>query len=141
MRYISVFSGIEAASVAWELLGFEPIAFSEVDPFCNQLLAARFPAVPNLGDVKQIDWRPYHGEVDLVVGGSPCQAFSIAGGRAGLMDERGTPQRYYLTPKGCLGILRRAREHKKALPPALMAAFTRQAQAEASTNTTESKVA
>ena len=89
MKYVSLFSGIEAASVAWEPLGFEPVAFSEVDPFCNQVLAARFPHVPNLGDIKQVDWRPYHGDIDIVVGGSPCQAFSVAGKRAGLLDERG----------------------------------------------------
>ena len=70
MKYVSLFSGIEAASVAWEPLGFEPVAFSEVDPFCNQVLAARFPYVPNLGDIKQVDWRPYHENVDIVVGGS-----------------------------------------------------------------------
>lgn len=88
MRYISLFSGIEAASVAWEPLGFEPVAFSEIDPFCSQLLARRFPSVPNLGDISIIDWRSYHGNIDLVVGGSPCQAFSVAGPRTGLMDER-----------------------------------------------------
>ena len=88
MRYISLFSGIEAASVAWEPLGFTPIAFSEIDPFCSQLLKVRYPDVPNLGDISAIDWRPYHGEVDLIVGGSPCQAFSIAGPRTGLLDER-----------------------------------------------------
>ena len=89
MRYISLFSGIEAASVAWEPLGFTPVAFSEVDPFCNQVLAMRFPHVPNLGDIKLVDWRPYHGSIDIVVGGSPCQAFSVAGKRGGLLDERG----------------------------------------------------
>ncbi|MBR3689590.1 MAG: DNA cytosine methyltransferase [Eggerthellaceae bacterium] len=88
MRYISLFSGIEAASVAWEPLGFEPVAFSEIDPFCSQLLAKRFPSVPNLGDISIIDWRSYHGDIDLIVGGSPCQAFSVAGPRTGLMDER-----------------------------------------------------
>lgn len=89
MRYISLFSGIEAASVAWEPLGFEPVAFSEVDPFCNEVLALRFPSVPNLGDISKIDWRSYHGKVDIIVGGSPCQSFSVAGRRAGLLDERG----------------------------------------------------
>ena len=88
MRYISLFSGIEAASVAWEPLGFEPAAFSEIDPFCSELLAKRFPGVPNLGDIKTIDWGPYHGDIDLVAGGSPCQAFSVAGPRTGLLDER-----------------------------------------------------
>lgn len=89
MRYVSLFSGIEAASVAWEPLGWEPVAFSEIEPFPCELLAKRFPGVPNLGDVSNIDWSEYVGSVDLVVGGSPCQAFSVAGRRRGLVDERG----------------------------------------------------
>ena len=72
MRYISVFSGIEAASVAWEQLGWEPVAFSEIDAFPSAVLAKRFPNVPNLGDITKVDWSPYKGKVDLVVGGSPC---------------------------------------------------------------------
>lgn len=72
MRYISVFSGIEAASVAWEQLGWEPVAFSEIDAFPSAVLATRFPNVPNLGDITKVDWSPYKGKVDLVVGGSPC---------------------------------------------------------------------
>lgn len=87
MKYISLFSGIEAASVAWEPLGWEPVAFSEVEPFCCDLLARKFPTVPNLGDIREIDWSPYRGAIDLVVGGSPCQSFSIAGGREGLDGE------------------------------------------------------
>lgn len=89
MRYISVFSGIEAASVAWESLGWEPVAFSEIDEFPCAVLAARYPDVPNLGDITKVDWTPYHGTVDIVVGGSPCQSFSVAGKRSGLMDARG----------------------------------------------------
>lgn len=89
MRYVSLFSGIEAASVAWGPLGFEPVAFAEVEPFCCDLLEKRFPEVPNLGDVTEIDWSDYRGAVDVVVGGSPCQAFSLAGNRGGLADERG----------------------------------------------------
>lgn len=89
MRYVSLFSGIEAASVAWEPLGWEPVAFSEVEPFCCALLEKRYPDVPNLGDVSRVDWSGYAGSVDVVVGGSPCQAFSVAGKRRGLMDERG----------------------------------------------------
>lgn len=56
MRYISLFSGIEAASVAWGPLGWEPMAFAEIEPFCCELLEKRFPAVPNLGDVSGVDW-------------------------------------------------------------------------------------
>lgn len=72
MRYISLFSGIEAASVAWEGLGWEPVAYSEIDPFPCAVLAERFPEVPNLGDITGIKWKRYRGKVDLVVGGSPC---------------------------------------------------------------------
>lgn len=89
MRYLSLFSGIEAASVAWEPLGWEPIAFAEIEPFPSAVLAARFPDVPNLGDVTKVDWSQYVGTVDVLVGGSPCQAFSTAGKRGGLMDARG----------------------------------------------------
>lgn len=92
MRYVSLFSGIEAASVAWEPLGWEPMAFAEIEPFPCAVLAERFPDVPNLGDVCEIDWRDFverNGRPDVVVGGSPCQAFSVAGRRLGLMDARG----------------------------------------------------
>lgn len=89
MRYVSVFSGIEAASVAFWDLGWEPMAFSEVDEFPCAVLAHRFPHVPNLGDIRKVDWKPYRGRVDLVVGGSPCQSFSIAGKREGLQGESG----------------------------------------------------
>jgi DNA (cytosine-5)-methyltransferase 1 len=89
MRYISLFSGVEAATLAWEPLGWEAVAFAEIEPFPSAVLAYRWPDVPNLGDVTKVDWSPYRGTVDLVVGGSPCQAFSVAGKREGLMDSRG----------------------------------------------------
>lgn len=89
MRYISLFSGIEAASAAWAPLGWEPLAFAEIEPFCCELLQKRFPAVPNLGDVSGVDWSEYRGKCDLIIGGSPCQAFSVAGRRKGLDDPRG----------------------------------------------------
>lgn len=89
MRYVSVFSGIEAASVAFRPLCWEPVAFSEVDEFPSAVLAHKFPFVPNLGDITKVDWKPYRGKVDLVVGGSPCQSFSIAGKREGLKGESG----------------------------------------------------
>ena len=74
MRYISLFSGIEAASCAWEPLGWEPVAFSEIDPFPSAVLQERYPNVPNLGDITKIDWakvKEEHGAVDVVIGGSP----------------------------------------------------------------------
>lgn len=92
MRYLSLFSGIEAASVAWRPLGWEPVAFSEIDPFCCDLLEQRFPGVPNLGDVTAEDFverAKALGKIDLIVGGSPCQSFSVAGLRRGLHDDRG----------------------------------------------------
>jgi len=89
LRYISIFSGIEAASVAWEPLGWQPVAFSEIDEFPSAVLRKRFPNVPNLGDITEVDWSPYRGAVDLVVGGSPCQSFSIAGKREGLAGASG----------------------------------------------------
>ncbi len=88
MRYVSVFSGVEAATLAWDQLGWEPVAFSEIDPFPSAVLAERFPDVPNLGDITQIDWSEI-GPVDLVVGGSPCQSFSVAGKREGLAGASG----------------------------------------------------
>ena len=94
MRYISLFSGIEAATVEWEPLGLEPVAFSEIDPFANAVLAERYPRVPNLGDITEVDWSQYAGQVDVVVGGSPCQSFSVAGRREGLRGEPGLMYEY-----------------------------------------------
>lgn len=94
MRYVSLFSGIEAASVAWEGLGWEPVAFSEIDPFPCAVLAERYPDIPNLGDITQIKWKRFRGKIDLVVGGSPCQSFSIAGKREGLNGASGLMWEY-----------------------------------------------
>lgn len=89
MKYISIFSGIEAATVAWQPLGWKPIAFSEIDPFPSTVLQHHYPDIPNLGDITKIDWRPYVGAADIVVGGSPCQSFSVAGKREGLAGASG----------------------------------------------------
>ena len=89
MRYLSLFSGIEAASVAWGPLGWEPVCFAELDEFPSAVLAERYPEVPNVGDVTKMNWKKYRNKVDLVVGGSPCQSFSIAGKREGLQGESG----------------------------------------------------
>lgn len=88
MRYISLFSGIEAASVAFEPLGWLPVAFAEIDPFACAVLAHHWPTVPNLGDMQVVDWSQYAG-IDVVIGGPPCQAFSVAGLRRSLDDDRG----------------------------------------------------
>lgn len=97
MRYVSVFSGIEAASVAWGPLGWEPVCFCEVDEFPKAVLRHRFPSVPNLGDITNVDWRSLAkcaGRPDAVVGGSPCQSFSVAGARTGLEGESGLMWEY-----------------------------------------------
>ncbi|AGC43300.1 cytosine-specific methyltransferase [Myxococcus stipitatus DSM 14675] len=87
MRYGSVCSGIEAATVAWHPLGWEPAWFAEIDAFPSRVLAHHYPQVPNHGDFTGIGADA--GPIDLLVGGTPCQAFSIAGLREGLDDERG----------------------------------------------------
>ena len=97
MRYLSVCSGIEAASVAWHHLGWTPVAFSEIEPFPSAVLAHRFPTVPNFGDMtKHEQWPIERGSVDLLVGGTPCQSFSVAGLRQGLADPRGNLMLTYL---------------------------------------------
>lgn len=97
MRYYSIFSGIEAASVAWSPLGWEPLLFSEIEEFPSAVLKSRFPSVPNLGDITKINWKEAvrdFGRPDIVVGGSPCQSFSIAGGRTGLEGASGLMWEY-----------------------------------------------
>lgn len=95
MRYISICSGIEAATVAWRPLGWEAVAFAEIEPFPNAVLSRHYPDVPNLGDISKVDWRKYYGAVDLVVGGTPCQSFSIAGRREGLDGASGLVREYF----------------------------------------------
>ncbi|MCP5884043.1 phage N-6-adenine-methyltransferase [Klebsiella pneumoniae] len=92
MIYGSICSGIEAATVAWEPLGWKAAWFSEIEAFPSAVLAERWPEVVNLGDMTKIAAAVRAGEVqapDVMVGGTPCQAFSIAGLRNGLSDARG----------------------------------------------------
>ena len=90
LKYLSLFSGIEAASVAWKDIGWEPVGFSEIEPFPCAVLKHRFPNTPNYGDItKWKEWGLVPGTVDVVCAGSPCQAFSCAGLRKGLDDPRG----------------------------------------------------
>ena len=96
LRYLSVCSGIEAASVAWEPLGWQPAAFSEVEKFPSAVLAHHWPDVPNLGDMTQYEQWKELGAIDLLVGGTPCQSFSVAGLRQGLRDPRGGLMLTYL---------------------------------------------
>ena len=88
MKYLSVCSGIEAASVAWHDLGWTPVAFSEIEPFPSSVLKHHYPHVPNVGDMTKFkEWNLE--PIDLLVGGTPCQSFSVAGLRKGLDDPRG----------------------------------------------------
>ena len=97
MKYLSVCSGIEAASKAWEPIGWEPVAFSEIEPFPSAVLKHHWPKVQNLGDMTQHEqWNIPSGTVDLLVGGTPCQSFSVAGLRQGLKDPRGNLMLTYL---------------------------------------------
>ena len=199
MRYASVCSGVEAASLAWMPLGWEAVWFSEIEPFPCAVLKERFPDVPNIGDMTKIEGEKYRGTVDLLVGGTPCQGFSVAGKQEGIDDPRSAlclsycrlletmrprwfvwenvpgvfstnggedfraflrkiddmcewtatlvpclredgvsslsdiletgaiPQRYYLSPAACRGILRRAASRRRELPEVLRQALEEQA--------------
>ena len=88
MKYLSVCSGIEAATVAWHPLGWEAVAYSEIEPFPSAVLAHHYPNVPNVGDMTKFkEWNLE--PIELLVGGTPCQSFSVAGLRKGLEDPRG----------------------------------------------------
>ena len=92
IRFGSVCSGIEAASVAWNPLGWEAAWFSEIEPFPCAVLKHHYPDVPNLGDMTTLTARILSGDVeapDVFCGGTPCQAFSVAGLRKSLADARG----------------------------------------------------
>ena len=95
MRYGSVCSGIEAATVAWDSLGWTPVFFSEIEPFPCAVLKHHYPAVPNYGDMTKFAEWP-NESIDVLVGGTPCQSFSVAGLRAGLADPRGNLMLTYL---------------------------------------------
>jgi DNA (cytosine-5)-methyltransferase 1 len=108
MNYLSVCSGIEAATVAWHHMGWKPIAFSEIEKFPSQVLAHHYPNVPNLGDMtKYKEWK-LSEPIDILVGGTPCQSFSVAGLRKGLDDPRGNLALTYVgildkfRPKWCI---------------------------------------
>lgn len=118
MRYGSVCSGIEAASVAWESLGWEAAWFSEIEKFPAAVLAARWPEVANLGDMTLIAAAIRGGAVeapDVLVGGTPCQAFSIAGLRNGLADTRGQLTLSYVELANAIDAKRRERGEPESI--------------------------
>ncbi|CAB5218001.1 Dcm Site-specific DNA methylase [uncultured Caudovirales phage] len=108
MNYLSVCSGIEAATVAWHHMGWKPVGFSEIEKFPSQVLAHHYPQVTNFGDMtKYKEWK-LDDSIGLLVGGTPCQSFSVAGLRKGLDDPRGNLALTYVgildkfRPKWCV---------------------------------------
>jgi DNA (cytosine-5)-methyltransferase 1 len=87
--YGSVCSGIEAATVAWHPIGWKAAWYSEIEKFPSAVLANRYPNTPNLGDMTRLHDNPGRTPIELLVGGTPCQSFSVAGLRAGMADPRG----------------------------------------------------
>ncbi|AOP43682.1 Dam family site-specific DNA-(adenine-N6)-methyltransferase [Edwardsiella piscicida] len=118
MKYGSVCSGIEAASVAWEPLGWTPAWFAEIEAFPSAVLAQRWNSVVNLGDMTKIAAAVRAGDVDapdILVGGTPCQAFSIAGLRNGLDDARGQLTLSYVELANAIDDKRRERGEEEAI--------------------------
>ncbi|MCM6990584.1 phage N-6-adenine-methyltransferase [Enterobacter hormaechei] len=118
MKYGSVCSGIEAASKAWEPLGWKPAWFSEIEPFPSAVLAHHWPEVTNLGDMTKIADAVRTDDVeapDVLVGGTPCQAFSIAGLREGLSDDRGQLTLSYVELANAIDAKRRERGEPEAI--------------------------
>ncbi len=99
LRYLDVCSGISAPTMAWKPLGWQALCFAEIEAAPRAVLAHHYPDVPLVGDFTQIRGDEY-GPVDLLVGGTPCQSFSIAGLRGGLDDERGNLALEYLRLAG-----------------------------------------
>ncbi|EJZ7016775.1 Dam family site-specific DNA-(adenine-N6)-methyltransferase [Salmonella enterica] len=118
MRYGSVCSGIEAASIAWEPLGWQPAWFAEIEAFPSAVLATHWPDVTNLGDMTGIAAAVHAGDVeapDVLVGGTPCQSFSIAGLRNGLVDKRGQLSLSYVELANAIDDKRRERGEEEAI--------------------------
>lgn len=113
MNYLSTCSGIEAASVAWHRLGWTPAGFSEIEPFPSAVLAHHWPSVPNHGDFTTLIGAAPN--VDLLVGGTPCQAFSIAGLRNSLSDDRGNLTLQYVRLLDSIDDVRAARGNRGAV--------------------------
>jgi DNA (cytosine-5)-methyltransferase 1 len=118
IRYLSLCSGIEAATSAWHRLGWQPVAFCEIEKFPSAVLKHHYPKVPNLGDMTR--WREWPEDllalVDVLVGGTPCQAFSVAGLRNSLNDDRGNLTLVYAHIVARIDEIRAAR----GLPPVIL---------------------
>ena len=118
MIYGSVCSGIEAASVAWHPLGWKAAWLAEIEPFPSAVLAHHYPDTPNLGDMTKISAKVLTGDVvapDVLVGGTPCQAFSVAGLREGLNDGRGQLTIKYMELANAIDFIRQRRGEEPAV--------------------------
>jgi len=118
MIFGSVCSGIEAASVAWHPLGWKAAWLAEIEPFPSAVLAHHYPDTPNLGDMTKISARVLTGDVvapDVLVGGTPCQAFSVAGLREGLNDGRGQLTIKYMELANAIDFIRQRRGEEPAV--------------------------
>lgn len=117
ITYGSVCSGIEAASIAWDSLSWQPAWFSEIGPFPCAVLEQHWPWVPNIGDMTKIAAGIRRGIIppDILVGGTPCQAFSVAGLRAGLSDARGQLTLSYVELANAIDDERKQRGEKPAI--------------------------
>lgn len=119
LTYGSVCSGIEAVSVAWDGLNLKPIWFSEIEPFPCAVLAHHYPTIPNHGDMTTLPERILSGEIeapDILVGGTPCQAFSVAGLRNSLSDGRGNLTLVFVRILNAINTVRR----RHGLPDAIV---------------------
>jgi DNA (cytosine-5)-methyltransferase 1 len=111
VRFGSVCSGIEAASAAWHALGWRAAWVSEIEAFPSAVIAARWPGVENLGDMTSLPERILARDVeapDALVGGTPCQAFSVAGLRGSLSDARGNLTLTFVRIADAIDAVRRA---------------------------------
>jgi DNA (cytosine-5)-methyltransferase 1 len=115
VKYLSICSGIEAASVAWHPLGWEPLAFSEIEAFPRAVLAHHYPGVPLHGDFTTLRHEAWIADADVLVGGTPCQAFSVAGLRNSLSDDRGNLSLEFIKLADSIDAAREARGRDPAI--------------------------
>ena len=118
MKYGSICSGIEAATVAWHALGWKPAWFSEIAPFPSAVLAHHYPNVVNLGDMTKLTGMLDRSEIDapdVVCGGTPCQAFSVSGNRQSLGDDRGNLSLVFCEVCNAVDDIRRNRGEQPAI--------------------------
>jgi DNA (cytosine-5)-methyltransferase 1 len=108
MKYLSVCSGIEAASVAFEPLGWKPLAFSEIEAFPRAVLQHHYPDTPLYGDFTELKNMDFIVDADILCGGTPCQSFSLAGKRESLDDDRGNLTLQFVLLADAIDNLRRA---------------------------------